>query len=151
MAEQTIIVTGSKGGAGTTTVALNVATQIAQLTKKRTALLELARPFGQIALMLDIEPRFTLLDALDRGARLDAAVLASLMTRHKIGVDMLLGAAPGVDGGAAAAGDDRWTFAYFGDGAGGLRLCDCGFRVCERGGMGAGVASGGDFVVGVGA
>ena len=91
VAEQTIIVTGSKGGAGTTTVALNVATQIAQLTKKRTALLELARPFGQIALMLDIEPRFTLLDALDRGARLDAAVLASLMTRHKIGVDMLLG------------------------------------------------------------
>ena len=72
-------------------MALNVATQIAQLTKKRTALLELARPFGQIALMLDIEPRFTLLDALDRGARLDAAVLASLMTRHKIGVDMLLG------------------------------------------------------------
>jgi len=73
-------------------VALNVATQIAQLTKRRTALLELARPFGQIALMLDVEPRFTLLDALDRGARLDAAVLASLMTRHKIGVEMLLGA-----------------------------------------------------------
>jgi pilus assembly protein CpaE len=92
VAEQTIIVTGSKGGAGTTTVALNVAMQIAQLTKKRTALVELARPFGQIALMLDIEPRFTLLDALDRGERLDAAVLASLMTRHKIGVEMLLGA-----------------------------------------------------------
>jgi pilus assembly protein CpaE len=92
LAEQTIIVTGSKGGAGTTTVALNVAMQIAQLTKKRTALVELARPFGQIALMLDIEPRFTLLDALDRGERLDAAVLASLMTRHKIGVEMLLGA-----------------------------------------------------------
>ena len=92
MAEQTIIVTGSKGGAGTTTAALNVAMQIAQLTKKRTALVELARPFGQIALMLGIEPRFTLLDALDRGERLDAAVLASLMTRHKIGVEMLLGA-----------------------------------------------------------
>jgi pilus assembly protein CpaE len=92
VAEQTIIVTGSKGGAGTTTVALNVAMQIAQLTKKRTALVELARPFGQIALMLGIAPRFTLLDALDRGERLDAAVLASLMTRHKIGVEMLLGA-----------------------------------------------------------
>jgi pilus assembly protein CpaE len=92
VAEQTIVVIGSKGGAGTTTVALNVAAQIAQLTKKRTALIELARPFGQIALMLDIEPRFTLLDALDRGPRLDAAVLASLMTRHKIGVEMLLGA-----------------------------------------------------------
>jgi pilus assembly protein CpaE len=92
MAERSIIVTGSKGGAGTTTVALNLAVQIAQLTKKRVALLELARPFGQIALMLDVEPRFTLLDALDRGDRLDEALLVSLMMRHKTGVDILMGA-----------------------------------------------------------
>lgn len=92
MAERSIIVTGSKGGAGTTTVALNLAVQIAQPTKKRVALLELARPFGQIALMLDVEPRFTLQDALDRGERLDEAVLVSLTTRHKIGVEILMGA-----------------------------------------------------------
>jgi pilus assembly protein CpaE len=92
MAERSIIVTGSRGGAGTTTVALNLAVQIAQLTKKRVALLELARPFGQIALMLDVEPRFTLQDALDRGERLDEALLVSLMTRHKIRVEILMGA-----------------------------------------------------------
>jgi pilus assembly protein CpaE len=85
MAERSIIVTGSKGGAGTTTVALNLAVQIAQLTKRRVGLPELARPFGQIALMLDIEPRFTLLDALDRGKRLGESLLVSLMTRHKTG------------------------------------------------------------------
>jgi pilus assembly protein CpaE len=85
MAERSIIVTGSKGGAGTTTVALDLAVQIAQLTKRRVGLLELARPFGQIALMLDIEPRFTLLDALDRGKRLGESLLVSLMTRHKTG------------------------------------------------------------------
>jgi pilus assembly protein CpaE len=84
-AERTIIVTGSKGGVGTTTVALNVAVHMAQLTKKRVALIEFARPFGQISPMLDFEPRFTLLD------RLDSALLASLVTGHKAGVEILAG------------------------------------------------------------
>jgi pilus assembly protein CpaE len=88
LAERTIIVTGSKGGVGTTTVALNVAVHMAQLTKKRVALIEFARPFGQISLMLDFEPRFTVLDALERIDRLDSALLASLVTRHKTGVEI---------------------------------------------------------------
>ena len=91
MSERSIVVTGSKGGVGTTTVALNLAVHMARLTKKRIALLEFARPFGQIALMLDAEPRFTLLDALERAARLDEALLPSLMTRHKTGVEILMG------------------------------------------------------------
>src|ERR1700691_5517508 len=65
VAEKLIVVTGSKGGVGATTVALNLAVQLAQLPSKRVALLEFARPFGQIGLMLDFQPRFTLLDALD--------------------------------------------------------------------------------------
>jgi pilus assembly protein CpaE len=89
--ERSIIVTGSKGGVGTTTVALNLAVHMARMTKKRIALLEFARPFGQIALMLDAEPRFTLLDALERAPRLDESLLPSLMTRHKTGVEILMG------------------------------------------------------------
>jgi len=92
MAERSVIVTGSKGGVGTTTVALNLAVHLAQLSEKRIALLELARPFGQIALMLDTRPRFTLLDALERAERLDGSLLVHLMTRHKSGVEMLMGA-----------------------------------------------------------
>jgi pilus assembly protein CpaE len=91
VAEKLIIVTGSKGGVGTTTVALNLAVQLAQLTAKRIALLEFARPFGQIGLMLDFQPRFTLLDALGRIDRLDQALLASLLTRHKSGIEILAG------------------------------------------------------------
>jgi pilus assembly protein CpaE len=91
VAEKLIVVTGSKGGVGTTTVALNLAVQLAQLTAKRVALLEFARPFGQIGLMLDFQPRFTLLDALERIDRLDQALLASLLTRHKSGIEILAG------------------------------------------------------------
>jgi pilus assembly protein CpaE len=91
VAEKLIIVTGSKGGVGATTVALNLAVQLAQLTSKRVALLEFARPFGQIGLMLDFHPRFTLLDALERVDRLDECLLASLFTRHKSGIEILAG------------------------------------------------------------
>jgi pilus assembly protein CpaE len=73
-------------------VALNLAVHLAQLSEKRIALLELARPFGQIALMLDTRPRFTLLDALERAERLDGSLLVGLMTRHRSGVEMLMGA-----------------------------------------------------------
>ena len=91
MAERATIVTGSKGGVGTSTVALNLAVQLALQTKKRVALVDLARPFGQISLMLDFEPRFTVLDALERIERIDESVLMSMATRHRSGVDILAG------------------------------------------------------------
>jgi pilus assembly protein CpaE len=91
MTENLIVVTGSKGGVGATTVALNLAVQLAQLTSERVALLEFARPFGQIGLMLDFHPRFTLLDALERIDRLDESLLASLFTHHKSGIEILAG------------------------------------------------------------
>lgn len=91
MAEKSILITGSKGGVGTTTVTLNLGVQLALLTKKRVALLDMARPFGQISMMLDMEPRFTILDALERIERLDEALLASMTMRHKTGVQILAG------------------------------------------------------------
>jgi pilus assembly protein CpaE len=91
MAARIIAVIGAKGGVGTSTVALNLAVQTAQLTRGRVALLEYARPFGQIALMLDLKPRFTLMDALERAGRLDARVLESLAEKHKTGVDIIAG------------------------------------------------------------
>jgi pilus assembly protein CpaE len=89
--ENAIIVTGSKGGVGTSTVALNLAVQLAMQTRKRVALVDLARPFGQISLMLDLDPRFTVLDALERIERLDGRLLASMTLHHKTGVDILAG------------------------------------------------------------
>lgn len=92
MEQPAILVTGAKGGVGTSTVALNLSVQIAQTTRKRVVLLDYARPFGQISLMLSFDPRFTLLDALGRIDRLDETLLASLVTRHKAGIAVLAGA-----------------------------------------------------------
>jgi pilus assembly protein CpaE len=91
VADKAILVTGSKGGVGTTTVALNLGVQLANATRKRVALVDLARPFGQISLMLDFEPRFTVLDALERIERLDERLLSSMAVRHKTGVEILAG------------------------------------------------------------
>lgn len=91
LADKSILVTGSKGGVGTTTVTLNLGVQLALLTKKSVALLDMARPFGQVSMMLDMEPRFTILDALERIDRLDEALLASMTMRHKTGVQLLAG------------------------------------------------------------
>jgi MinD-like ATPase involved in chromosome partitioning or flagellar assembly len=89
--DKIIIVTGSKGGVGTMTVALNLASQLAMQARQRVGLLDLARPFGRISLMLDLEPRFTILDALERIDRLDEALLATMAMRHKSGIEILAG------------------------------------------------------------
>lgn len=91
LAGQTIIVTGSKGGVRATNVALNQSVQLALQTKRRVALLDFARPFGQISMMLDLEPRLTVLDALERIERLDERILASMVVKHKTGVEILPG------------------------------------------------------------
>jgi pilus assembly protein CpaE len=72
-------------------VALNLSVRLASQTKKRVALMDFARPFGQISMMLDLEPRFTVLDALERIDRLDERILAGMVVKHKTGVEILPG------------------------------------------------------------
>ena len=55
---------GAKGGAGTTTVAVNCAVELARLTKRPTAILDLKPCLGEVALFLG-SARFTVLDAIE--------------------------------------------------------------------------------------
>lgn len=82
---------GAKGGAGTTTLAVNCAVDLARLTKRSTVIVDLKRALGEVALFLGIRPRFTVLDAIDNLHRLDRAFLRELMTKHKSGLDLLAG------------------------------------------------------------
>ncbi|MGD1157186.1 MAG: hypothetical protein ABSA41_15325 [Terriglobia bacterium] len=92
-AEKLVIVTGSKGGVGTTTVAVNLAVQLAQAAGKRTVLFDLGRPLGHAALLLDLDPRFSFRAAVESLDRLDSHLFSGLLAIHKSGVEVLAGAA----------------------------------------------------------
>src|SRR6516165_22041 len=87
------VVLGTKGGVGTTTVAVNLAVQMARLPGKRSLLLDFSRPMGDVAALLDLEPSFQIRDALENVKRLDSTMLAGLLTPHKSGLQVLAGAA----------------------------------------------------------
>ena len=80
---------GGKGGVGTTTVAVNVATTLAQKAKGRVIFVDLHAAHGDAALYFGVEPRFSVLDALENTHRMDQALLKSLVTRTEVGVDLL--------------------------------------------------------------
>jgi pilus assembly protein CpaE len=87
----TYVFLGAKGGAGTTTVSVNCAVELARVTKKRTIIVDMKPCLGEVALFLGVRPRFTVLDAIDSLHRLDADFLRELVTRHKSGLDILAG------------------------------------------------------------
>ena len=91
--KKVIAVVGAKGGVGTTTVAVNLSVQLAQISRKRVALLDLARPMGYATLMLDLQPKFSVRDATQSAERLDSHLLDGLMTHHKAGLSVLAGVA----------------------------------------------------------
>jgi pilus assembly protein CpaE len=86
-----IAVIGAKGGVGTTTVAVNLSVQLAQISRKRVVLLDFAKPMGFATLMLDLHPKFSLTDAVQNADRMDSHLLDGLMTAHKSGLAVLAG------------------------------------------------------------
>lgn len=86
-----LVVMGSKGGVGTTTVAVNLAVQLIHVSRKKVVVLDFTRPIGHSALLLDLQPRFSLRDAIENLDRLDGHFFSGLLTRHKSGLEVLAG------------------------------------------------------------
>jgi pilus assembly protein CpaE len=70
---------------------VNCAVELARVTKKPTAIVDLKPCLGEVALFLGVRPRFTVLDAIENLHRLDREFLRELMARHKSGLDILAG------------------------------------------------------------
>jgi pilus assembly protein CpaE len=87
-----IVVMGSKGGVGTTTVTVNLAVQLSTFARKKVAVLDFARPLGNVHLLLDLHPRFGIRDAVENLDRLDSHFFSGLLTRHKTKLEVLCGA-----------------------------------------------------------
>lgn len=80
---------GAKGGVGTTTVAVNVATALGQLQRDSTLFIDLHVANGDAAVFLGAEPRFSIVDALENTHRLDEVFFRGLIAKTKSGVDLL--------------------------------------------------------------
>src|SRR5438132_502275 len=89
---------GSKGGLGTTTIAVNLALSLQETeTQRGVVLVDLNQPFGDAALFLDLEPTHTFGDIAKNLARLDEAFLRGVLSQHTSGLYVL----------PAAYGDDE--------------------------------------------
>lgn len=89
---------GAKGGVGSTTLAVNVASAINQQAEASrvaaqshvsTLLVDLHLMFGDCALFLGADPRFSVVDALENSHRLDQAFLRGVVAHTPGGPDLL--------------------------------------------------------------
>jgi pilus assembly protein CpaE len=85
-----ITVIGSKGGVGTTTIAVNLATSLREANDNSSVVLvDLNPQFGDAALFLDMEPAHTMGDVAKNITRLDETFLMSVLSKHASGLYVL--------------------------------------------------------------
>ena len=78
-----------KGGSGKTALACNLAILFARKHQRRTLLLDLDLQFGDVAIMMGIEPDKTIYDLVMARRELDSEALAGYVTAHQSGVHVL--------------------------------------------------------------
>ena len=87
---EVFVLVGAKGGVGTTTAAVNIATVLSKIGA--TLVIDLHLAGGDAALFLGADPQFSVIDALENTHRLDASYFRGLVTRTKAGPDLLASA-----------------------------------------------------------
>ena len=79
-----LTVFSTKGGAGKSGIATNLAVTLAQRSSQPVCLIDADLQFGDVAVMLKLTPHHTIVDAVASIDRLDAALLESLLVTHEI-------------------------------------------------------------------
>jgi len=86
---QVVAVTGSLGGVGNTSLAVNLACVLAQNVKNSVTLVDLDLCLGDADIFLDTIPDYTLVDVAQNVTRLDFSLLKRSLTKHSSGVYLL--------------------------------------------------------------
>lgn len=86
---QVLAFVGAKGGIGTTTLAVNTATALAGRAGGDVLLIDLHLGHGDAAIFLGVEPRFSVIDALENVHRVDESFFRGLVEKTKAGIDLL--------------------------------------------------------------
>ena len=84
-----IVVTSAKGGSGKTVTATNLALLLTRHEGKRVVLVDADLQFGDCCLVLQLEPRFTMVNAAHEMHQLDSSMLTTLLTEHHTGLKVL--------------------------------------------------------------
>ena len=84
-----ITVTSAKGGSGKTVLATNLALVLNRLPDTKVCLVDADLQFGDVCLVLQLEPRFTMVNAAHELHHLDPELLDSLLTEHPSGLKVL--------------------------------------------------------------
>lgn len=77
-----LCVLGASGGCGSSTLAVNLATVLAQ-NKNSCVLYDMKPGVGDLAALLDLKPTFTLADLCVNGARFDKAIFEHSLAKHQ--------------------------------------------------------------------
>lgn len=92
VAGRAFAVLGGKGGVGCTTVAVNLATALHRASGEPTLFIDLHMAHGDASVFFGVEPRFSVLDALENIHRLDQTYMKGLVTVTSSGLDLLAAA-----------------------------------------------------------
>ena len=109
---RTFGVISAKGGIGVTTLATNLAVQIARMSGEKTALIDMDE-FGTASLLLGLWPKYSFHDVLENVHRLDSDLLDSLVEHHQSGVDLLSSPNEGMGVDPLDPGQARRLFRFF--------------------------------------
>lgn len=80
---QVITVFSTKGGSGKSVTATNVAVALARTSDKPVVLIDAHLQFGDVAVMLKLQPHHTVVDAVSQMEKLDAGMVRELLTEHE--------------------------------------------------------------------
>lgn len=80
---------GTKGGTGTTTLAVNCAADLRRLTDRPTLLADVKSGPSDVAVFLGLRPRYSLVDLIDQLGWTDPALASRFVTEHACGVHVL--------------------------------------------------------------
>jgi pilus assembly protein CpaE len=84
-----ITIFSPKGGAGVTTIAINLATNIYNMTDKPTVLVDLDLNAGDVTTFLNMKPSYTISDVTMNISRLDRNFLQGVIAKHESGISVL--------------------------------------------------------------
>lgn len=80
---------GTKGGTGTTTLAVNCAADLRRLTNRPTLIADVKAGPGDVAVFLGLRPRYSIVDLIDQLGWTDRALAVRFTAEHDCGLHVL--------------------------------------------------------------